>query len=202
MKRASKSKVAIFQFDPDEDSDESDKNIKKKKSQKEKKATGKKRKIEAGSYGPDEFEVVELLDEDRITEREWVPVTKETRWKCMKCGWCCSQKTRINLTWKEFDRIQDKLTVKQVVLDEGSGMSHPVYAIKEHCERYDPKTHKCTIYKDRLYTCAAFPFMITEDDKLLHSRFCRGFGEGEVVNEGKMKAHIRKWRKRAGLRKL
>ncbi|UCH90045.1 MAG: YkgJ family cysteine cluster protein, partial [Thermoplasmata archaeon] len=150
----------------------------------------------------DGFNVIERLDEDLITEKEWLPVTPELHWKCLKCGWCCTQNWRLNLTWKEYERIKNKLTIDQVVVDEETGMSHPVYTINKKCERYDPKTHKCTIYKHRLYTCAAFPFILDEHGNLLRSKFCKGFGSGNPVDIGKMKTYLRKWRKRAGMRKI
>ncbi len=148
------------------------------------------------------FKKVKRYNEALIQRMEWVPVTTKTRWKCVRCGWCCSHDWRVNLTWPEYDRLKNKLPINEVVLDENTGMSHPLFSIRGHCIQYDPKTHKCKIYKDRAYSCATFPFSLTPDDKLVRSKFCKGFGKGDIVNKKKMVAYIIKWRKRAGMEVL
>ncbi len=149
--------------------------------------------------GQKEFKRVKRYDEALIQRREWVPVTRKTRWKCIRCGWCCTHQWRVNLTWDEYDRLKDKLPIEEVVVDPKSGMSHPLFTIKDKCVQYDPKTHKCKIYKIRAYSCATFPFALTPEGKLVRSKFCNGFGKGEVIDRNKMRAYIMKWRKRAGM---
>ena len=216
MKRILKPKVHILTLGP-EDEEKNKKGRGRKRGEstetihRPKKPTGKKKacphrkhaRRQPGdkiSFNDDsQFSIIEKLDEDLIIEKEWKPVTAETRWKCLRCGWCCQQNWRINLTWQEYDRIKDLLTITEVVVDEETGMSHPVYTIEGHCEKYDPETRKCKIYRNRLYTCAAFPFIIDDNGELLHSKHCRGFGVGSVVDKKKMIKYLIKWRKKAGL---
>lgn len=146
------------------------------------------------------FKLAKRLDEALIQRKEWVPVTNKTHWKCIRCGWCCSHDWRVNLTWYEYDRLKDKLPIDKVVMDEDSGMSHPLFSIKGHCIQYDKKDHKCKIYKNRAYSCATFPFSLTIDGKLVRSKFCKGFGKGDLVIKKKMIEYIMKWRKRAGMK--
>jgi Fe-S-cluster containining protein len=145
------------------------------------------------------MKVAKRFDEELIQRMEWVPVTSKTRWVCTRCGWCCSHEWRVNLTWDEYDRLKDKLSIEDFVVDDQSGMSHPFYMIKDKCVQYDTKKHKCKIYKIRAYSCATYPFSITPDGKLVRSKFCKGFGKGEKVNKKKMVDYIYKWRKRAGM---
>jgi len=151
---------------------------------------------------PDEepFKLAERYDEGLIQRMEWVPVNKKTRWKCIRCGWCCTHEWRVNVTWNEYDRLKDKLPISEVVVDPKTGMSHPFYMIKNKCVQYDPKTRKCKIYKERTYSCATYPFAISPEGKLIRSKFCKGFDKGETVNVKKMIENIKKWRKRAGMR--
>ena len=67
--------------------------------------------------------------------------------------------------------------------------------------QYDPKTHKCRIYKKRAYSCATFPFSLTTEGKMVRSKFCKGFGKGELVDRKEMRGYIFKWRRRAGMDK-
>ena len=97
--------------------------------------------------------------------------------------------------------MKDKLPISELVVDPSTGMSHPIYMIKSKCAQYDPKTHTCKIYKERAYSCATFPFALTPSGKLVRSKYCNGFGTGEVVDRKKMKEYILKWRKRAGMGK-
>ncbi len=146
------------------------------------------------------FKLAKRFDEGLIQRMEWVPVTSKTRWKCTQCGWCCSQNWRVNLTWAEYDRLKELLPIEEVIVDEETGMSHPLFSIKGHCLQFDTKTHKCKIYKDRAYSCATYPFSLTPEGKLVGSKFCKGFGTGDLVDKKKMKAYIIKWRKRAGMK--
>jgi Fe-S-cluster containining protein len=145
------------------------------------------------------FKIAKRYNEALIQRMEWVPVTKKTRWACLKCGWCCTQEWRVNLTWDEYDRLKGKLPIDEIVVDKKTGMSHPFFMINKKCPQYDSKTHKCKIYKDRAYSCATFPFSLTPDGKLVKSKFCKGFGKGDLVDKKKMIAYIYKWRKRAGM---
>jgi Fe-S-cluster containining protein len=146
------------------------------------------------------FKIAKRYDEELIQRMEWVPVTKKTRWKCIRCGWCCSQNWRVNLTWTEYDRLKKKLPIKEVVVDIETGLSHPLFSINGHCVQYNEKSHKCKIYKERAYSCATFPFSMTTDGKLVRSKFCKGFGKGDLVEKRKMIGHIYKWRKKAGMK--
>lgn len=149
-------------------------------------------------HGKD-FKIAKRYDEALIQRMEWVPVTKKTRWKCVRCGWCCSHEWRVNLTWAEHDRLKDKLPIIDVVVDPETGMSHPFYMIKDKCIQYDTKTHKCKIYKVRAYSCATYPFSLTPKGNLVRSKFCKGFGSGGPVDRKKMVGYIKKRRKRAGM---
>ena len=148
----------------------------------------------------DNFKVAKQYEEALIQRMEWLPVKSRTRWKCVRCGWCCSHEWRVNLTWPEYDRLKDKLPIEEVVVDKKTGMSHPLFTIKNKCVQYDPKSHKCKIYKERAYSCATFPFSLTPSGELVRSKFCKGFGNGDVVEAEKMIRYIHKWRKRAGMK--
>jgi Fe-S-cluster containining protein len=153
----------------------------------------KKRKIE-----PD-FKIAKRYNEKLIQEREWVPVDSNTRWKCIRCGWCCSHSWRVNLTWDEYDRLKDKIPITEIVVDKITGMSHPFFEIQDQCICFDPDTKKCTIWRDRAYSCATFPFSLTPEGELVRSKFCKGFGHGKIVDPEKMVKYIMKWRKKAGM---
>jgi hypothetical protein len=73
-------------------------------------------------HGKD-FKIAKRYDEALIQRMEWIPVTKKTRWKCVRCGWCCSHEWRVNLTWAEHDRLKDKLPIIDVVVEPETGMS-------------------------------------------------------------------------------
>jgi Fe-S-cluster containining protein len=152
-------------------------------------------------HGEKPFKLAERYDEKLIQEMEWSAVTSKTRWKCIRCGWCCSHSWRVNLTWKEYDCLKDRLPISEVVVDPNTGMSHPIYMIKSKCVQYDQKTHKCKIYKNRAYSCATFPFSLTPRGKLVRSKYCKGFGKGKLVDRKEMRQYIFKWRKRAGIGK-
>ena len=160
----------------------------------------KVRSTEPKKRVPDsEFKVAKRYNEKLIQEREWVPVDDKTTWKCIRCGWCCTHSWRVNLTWVEYDRLKDKIPITEIVVDQKTGMSHPFFEIKEQCICYDPATKKCTIWRDRAYSCATFPFSLTPDGKLVRSKFCKGFGHGKKVDSEKMIKYIMKWRKKAGM---
>lgn len=146
-----------------------------------------------------DFKVAKRFDEKMIQDREWQPVNSSTRWECIRCGWCCTHSWRVNLTWDEYDRLQDKIPITEIVVDKKTGMSHPFFEIKDQCICYDPTTKKCTIWRDRAYSCATFPFSITPDGDLVRSKFCKGFKHGKKVDPGKMVKYIKKWRRKAGM---
>ncbi len=152
----------------------------------------------ADKFGP-QFKVAKRFDEKLIQDMEWVPVDKDTNWKCIRCGWCCTHSWRVNLTWEEYDRLKEKIPITEIVVDKKTGMSHPFFEIGDQCICYDPETHKCKIYRDRAYSCATFPFAFTQEGELVRSKFCKGFGHGKQINPEKMKRYILKWRKKAGM---
>ncbi len=147
-----------------------------------------------------QFKIAKRYDEKLIQNMEWVAVEKNAYWKCIRCGWCCTHSWRVNLTWEEYDRLKDKIPITEIVVDQKTGMSHPFFEIGDQCICYDPKDNICKIYRERAYSCATFPFAITHKGELVRSKFCNGFGHGNKINTEKMKKHIIKWRKKAGMR--
>lgn len=139
------------------------------------------------------------LNEAAIQKREFSKVTPETRWKCLRCGWCCKQKWHVNLTWAEYDRLKDVLKIDRVVTDKATGMSHPFFEIKDACTCLEEKNNKCRIHSKRPYTCATFPFALSPEGVLLYSKWCKGIGNGPNVNLEKMRKRIIRERKRAGM---
>jgi Fe-S-cluster containining protein len=146
-----------------------------------------------------EFKIAKRYNEKIIQDREWVEVKEDTKWECIRCGWCCTHNWRVNLTWQEYDRLKVKIPITEIVVDEKTGMSHPFFEIKNKCICYDPDTKKCTIWRDRAYSCATFPFSLTPDGDLVRSKFCKGFDHGKKVEKKKMIKYILKWRKKAGM---
>lgn len=145
---------------------------------------------------------VKKLDEKRIQDREWALVTADTHWKCIRCGWCCRQNWRVNVTWKEYDRLKDVLNIDQVVEDKRSGMSHPLFEIKNACVCLDTKKNLCKIHSKWPYACATFPFGLDLEGRLVYSKWCKGIGKGPQVNTVKMLKKIMKERKKAGMSTL
>jgi len=139
------------------------------------------------------------LNEAAIQKREFHPVTPDTRWKCRMCGWCCRQNWRVNVTWKEYDRLKGELNIEQVVEDKASGMSHPLFEIRDACVCLDVKTNRCKIHSKWPYACATFPFALDPSGDLQYSKWCKGIGDGPVVRSVKMKKKILRERKRAGM---
>jgi Fe-S-cluster containining protein len=139
------------------------------------------------------------LNEATIQKREFCHVTHDTRWRCRMCGWCCRQNWRVNVTWKEYDRLNGTLNIEQVVEDKATGMSHPLFEIKDACVCLDVKTNKCKIHSKWPYACATFPFALSPEGDLLYSKWCKGIGEGPIVNKEKMRKKIMRERKRAGM---
>jgi len=155
---------------------------------------GKKRRTDESH-----MTLAKKMNEARIQKREWAPVTKETRWECQRCGWCCRQNWRVNVTWKEYDRLNGILNIDQVVVDQDTGMSHPLFEITDACVCLNTKKNICKIHSKWPYSCATFPFGLDPKGKLVYSKWCKGIGEGPVVNKLKTKKKIMKERKRAGM---
>jgi len=141
---------------------------------------------------------VERYDEKTIQEREFVPLEPGVRWKCLKKGWCCNQRWRVNLTWDEYDRLKE-LAIDQYVKDDESGMSHPIMEIDGCCVAWDKETGLCKVWKERPYTCATFPFAFDTEWNVVRSLHCKGFGHGPEVEEEKVRRFLIKWRKKAGM---
>ena len=141
---------------------------------------------------------LEPFDEADIQRRTWEPFTPGTRWECLRCGRCCRESWRVNLTWKEYDRLKDVLDINGVVLDERTGMSHPVMELEGICKGLDPEKNLCTIYRKRMYSCATFPFSLSPEGVLMVSRYCQGFGSGPLLKEEELAELILRWRKKAG----
>ena len=158
-----------------------------------------KKDAEPKKKGEPKLTRAKKMNEARIQKKEWAPVTKDTRWECQKCGWCCRQNWRVNLTWDEYDRLKDVLEIDQVVLDEKTGMSHPLFEIKDACVCLNRKKNLCKIHSKWPYACATFPFGIDPKGKLIYSKWCKGIGEGGLVDRKKMRKKIMKERKRAGM---
>jgi Fe-S-cluster containining protein len=145
------------------------------------------------------LEKLEAFDEGEEQRRVWEPFVEGTRWKCLKCGRCCRESWRVNLTWEEHDRLSSALDIQHVVVDERTGMSHPVMLISGRCKALDDRRNVCTIYRRRMYSCATFPFSLGPDGELFVAKYCRGFGQGPVVMEEDIVKYIMKWRKKAGM---
>jgi Fe-S-cluster containining protein len=142
---------------------------------------------------------VRKLNEANIQKREWLRVAKGTKWKCIRCGWCCKQNWRVNLTWTEYDRLKDDLKVTEVVEDRATGMSHPLFEIKDTCICLAVKNNTCKIHSKRPYACATFPFALDPKGVLIYSKWCKGIGQGPDVDIAKTGKKILKERRRAGM---
>ena len=123
---------------------------------------------------------------ERYIHDEWTELDNDTRWKCIRCGWCCHQNWRVNLTWCEFRRVTSgkdlELPEFDREVDEGSGLDHPFYVIDRKCPFLIEEGMTCSLYPDWFYTCATYPFLMMPDGVILYHRECRGIGHGEVVN--------------------
>ncbi len=139
------------------------------------------------------------INEAKIQKKEWTRATAATRWKCTRCAWCCRQNWRVNVTWVEYDRLKNDLNIEQVVQDPKTGMSHPLFEIKDACVCLNTKKNKCRIHSKCPYSCATFPFGIDPKGHLIYHRSCSGIGKGPLVDEEKMKKKIISERKKAGM---
>jgi Fe-S-cluster containining protein len=146
-----------------------------------------------------DMKIAKKIDEARVQKKEWAKVTEETTWECQKCGWCCRQNWRVNVTWKEYDRLIKVLNIEQIVVDPKTGMTHPLFEITDACICLDTKTNLCKIRSKWPYSCATFPFGLDPKGVLIYSKWCKGIGEGKKVNSQKMRKKILKERKRAGM---
>ena len=130
---------------------------------------------------------------------EFVPVTHGMKWKCLKCGWCCSQNWTIDLTWKEYDRLKDSLPITEIALHEPTGASHPFFRIHGDCTAYDRKKKLCTIYDKKCYSCSAFPFLLCPPRELFICKLCKGVGEGSAIDVNETIDELITLKKEAGM---
>ncbi|MDP6155443.1 MAG: YkgJ family cysteine cluster protein [Candidatus Thermoplasmatota archaeon] len=130
---------------------------------------------------------------------DFVLVTSGMRWECLMCGWCCNGNWQINLTWKEYDRLNDVLPIETVVLHELMGASHPYFRINGRCPVHDKENRKCAIYDKKCYTCNAFPFLVTLKRELHICKSCEGFGQGPLIDIDKKIAELLKLKQEAGM---
>jgi Fe-S-cluster containining protein len=146
-----------------------------------------------------ELKVAKKIDESRVQRREFTRVKDDTLYECIRCGWCCRQDWRVNVTWIEFDRLKKHLNIDQVVVDERSGMSHPLFEIKDACVCLNTKKNLCKIHSKRPYSCATFPFGFDTKGRLMYHKNCQGIGKGPKVDLNNMTKKIMKHRKKAGM---
>ena len=138
----------------------------------------------------------DYLDE---AEGGFYPVEKSMKWECIKCGWCCQQNWRINMTWVEFDRLKDFLPIDKVAVHEPTGASHPYMEIRGDCPQYDKDKSLCKIYDIKCFSCSAFPFLLFPSGELFVCSFCRGVGKGSELDiDGKIN-ELLKLKKEAGM---
>jgi Fe-S-cluster containining protein len=135
---------------------------------------------------------------------DWTEIAPGTRWNCLRCGRCCRRDWAINLTWKEYDRIRadgrfDRMVIDTFKVNREEGTSHPVYVVSGGCPLLDRETSLCTVYEERPYTCAVYPFLMMPDGTILGHEECPGFGHGEKIDLRDLKRVILKERKRAGI---
>ena len=135
---------------------------------------------------------------------EFREVDERTRWECIRCGWCCHQNWRINLTWWEYDRIislEGKIHPDfEREIDTRNGMDHPFYVIRDRCTYLIEEGMICGLHPDWFYTCATYPFLLMPNGELLYHEGCKGIGHGKVVDRKKMIGKIISERRKAGMR--
>jgi len=131
--------------------------------------------------------------------REFVPVTDGMKWKCVRCGWCCSQNWDINLTWKEYDRLKDSLPITEIALHEPTGASHPIFKIEGKCTAYDRVKKECTINDIKCYSCTAFPFLLCPPRELYICELCEGVGQGPPIDVNETIDELIALKKEAGM---
>jgi len=141
---------------------------------------------------------------ERYIQAEWLLVSDKTRWKCIRCGWCCHQNWRLNITWWEHDRltssVKKDLPEFKLMEDPGTGLDHPYFVIDEGCPLLREEGMICTIHPDWFYSCATYPFLMMPDGKLMYHTGCNGIGKGEPVDMNGMKKKILDERKKAGMK--
>lgn len=129
----------------------------------------------------------------------FVPVHKEMRWGCLRCGWCCSQEWQIDLSWTEYERLKGHLSLDNAVRDESTGEYYPCYRPVGGCEAYDESDKKCTIYDERPFICRSFPFYLYPPCELYVSTLCRGLGKGPVIDTEGIRKELLSERRAAGM---
>lgn len=139
----------------------------------------------------------------RYIHEEWFEVKDDIRWECIRCGRCCHQNWRINITWYEHDRIlstgKEILPDLHLERDPDSGLTHPFYIIDGKCPYLIENGMVCSLHPDWFYTCATYPFLLMPDGKLLCHRDCMGLGSGDNIDIEGMKEKIIGERKKAGM---
>ncbi|MFW3147325.1 MAG: YkgJ family cysteine cluster protein [Thermoplasmatota archaeon] len=150
------------------------------------------------------IEVHERSGEDSLIERYWTPFKEGTRWKCIRCSWCCKQPWAVNLTWWEYRRLSSDPRAKdirmdRIELDRRTGATHPYFVIEGKCGALREEGSVCEMYPDWPYTCATYPFLLLPSGEIMVHRECAGFGHGDVVDGERIRKMIIRERKRAGM---
>lgn len=151
-----------------------------------------------------EFERHERSSEMDLIKKDWAPLEYGTRWVCLRCSWCCKRPWAVNLTWWEYERLSNDpraaiLNIDKVEVDQGTGLTHPYFVIKDKCPMLKEDGAVCTLYPDWPYTCATYPFLLMPDGTIQCHSKCAGFGHGDIVNAAEMRAKILRERKKAGI---
>jgi Fe-S-cluster containining protein len=150
------------------------------------------------------FEMHERAHEVELIEKEWDILEPGTRWKCIRCSWCCKRPWAVNLTWWEYERLKNDpraggMDIDRVEVDPDSGLTHPYFVIDGKCPALIEEGAVCGLYPDWPYTCATYPFLLMNEDTIrVHSK-CKGFGHGDVIDLDEMRTRIMSERTKAGM---
>jgi Fe-S-cluster containining protein len=141
---------------------------------------------------------------ERRIQSEWKPFEAGMRWKCIRCGQCCSSNWSIDLTWIEYERIMSLYRDRphpeyERELDTETGLDHPYFLIKDICPYLDVDGTACSLHPDWFYTCATYPFLLSPEGGIMYHTECKGLGHGNVVMMEDMKRKILEERKKAGM---
>lgn len=148
-----------------------------------------------------EYDKEKILD---LIDREWIPLDEGIRWSCIRCGKCCRTNWRINLTWKEHERIINGGNLRAIPefhreVDPGSGLDHPYIVIDGECPLL-VDGNICSIYPDWPFTCATYPFLLMPDGAIMLHSDCPGIGSGDIIDMDEMRGKIMVERKKAGMK--
>jgi Fe-S-cluster containining protein len=145
----------------------------------------------------------DLEGTESYIQAEWLPVSENTLWKCIRCGWCCHQDWRLNVTWLEHDKLisygKKNIPEFKLMEDPGTGLNHPYFVIENKCPLLQEEGMTCTIHPDWFYTCATYPFLLMPDGTLMYHKGCNGIGKGKPVNMKEMKDKVLEERRKAGM---